>query len=131
MEIDTHRKINHRLCGTPEHIDPGYARLEMQITAEMAVDDSGLAHGGFIFGLADHAAMLAVNHPNVVLAGADVRFLKPVRTGDAVFAEARVTQVEGKKKTVSADIFRGEEKIFTGRFNCYVPDRHVLGGSIA
>ena len=28
----------------------------------------GWYNGGFIFGLADHAAMLAVNDPNVVLA---------------------------------------------------------------
>jgi acyl-coenzyme A thioesterase PaaI-like protein len=48
----------------------------------MAVDDRGLVHGGFVFGLADHAAMLAVNDPNVVLGAASTRFLKPVRVGE-------------------------------------------------
>lgn len=126
MEINTHLNIDRELCGTPAETGNGSARIEMVITEEMTVDSTGLAHGGFIFGLADHAAMLAVNHPNVVLAGADVRFLKPVRTGDAVFATATVTQEEGKKKTVTATVYRDQDKVFTGRFDCYVPDRHVL-----
>jgi acyl-coenzyme A thioesterase PaaI-like protein len=44
----------------------------------MAADQRGLVHGGFTFGLADYAAMVAVNDPNVVLGAAEVRFLAPV-----------------------------------------------------
>jgi acyl-coenzyme A thioesterase PaaI-like protein len=57
----------------------------------MVVDAHGLVHGGFVFGLADYAAMLAVNDPNVVLGAAEARFLKPVRRGDqnARFASRR------------------------------------------
>ncbi|HKL82437.1 MAG TPA: thioesterase, partial [Desulfobacter sp.] len=78
MNIITHQLIDNELCGTPLMVENGKSRVEYTTTSRMAADDSGLVHGGFIFGLADYAAMLAVNHPNVVLGGADVKFLKPV-----------------------------------------------------
>ena len=64
----------------------------MTTTNAMAADDIGLVHGGFIFGMADYAAMLAVNDPNVVLGAADVKFLKPVSVQETVVAEARVSK---------------------------------------
>ena len=47
----------------------------------MAADGRGLVHGGFTFGLADFAAMCAVNDPNVVLGAATCKFLAPVQVG--------------------------------------------------
>ncbi len=67
MEIKTHLAIDRRLCGEPLELREGFASVELTTTREMEADSSGLVHGGFVFGLADHAAMLAVNHPNVVL----------------------------------------------------------------
>ena len=92
----------------------------------MAVDTTGLVHGGFVFGLADHAAMIAVNHPNVVLGAADVKFIKPVKSGDVLVAEARVEKKEGKKQTVSVLVTRGDAEIFKGMFICFILDKHVL-----
>ena len=89
MEIITHKAIDPDLCGTPVAVSDGYSRVEIATTARMAVDDKGLVHGGFVFGLADHAAMIAVNHPNVVLGSAEVKFVKPVRVGERIVAEAR------------------------------------------
>lgn len=126
MNLDTHREIDRELCGTPLQVDVDFSRVEMRALERMAVDASGLTHGGFIFGLADHAAMIAVNHPNVVLGGADVRFLKPVRTGEVVVAEARVAPGEGKKRLVRVSVAREEEPVFTGEFVCFILERHVL-----
>jgi len=126
MNIKTHQKIDHRLCGRPLSIGTDSSRIELETTDEMIVDDHGLAHGGFIFGLADHAAMIAVNHPNVVLGAAEVKFFKPVKAGEIVIAEARVEQSSGKKKIVPVTVKRGEETVFAGTFTCFVLDRHVL-----
>jgi acyl-coenzyme A thioesterase PaaI-like protein len=49
--------------------------------AEMTVYEKGLVHGGFIFSQADHAAMLAVNHPDVVLGREECNFLAPAKRG--------------------------------------------------
>ena len=126
MEIITHQKINQELCGRPLEVKEGYSRVELLTTESMAADQSGLVHGGFIFGQADYAAMIAVNHPNVVLGGADVKFLKPVKAGETVLAEARVNAIDGKKNTVEVVVTRGEEKVFSGTFFCFVLGKHVL-----
>ena len=95
----------------------------------MAADERGLVHGGFVFSLADHAAMVAVNDPLVVLGSAQVKFLRPVRVGQEVEARAEVGEVKGKKHVVSVTAsVAGEESspVFEGEFICFVPDRHVL-----
>jgi acyl-coenzyme A thioesterase PaaI-like protein len=92
----------------------------------MQVDASGLVHGGFVFGLADYAAMIAVNHPNVVLGAANVKFLKPVVVADVVQATATVREEKGKKRVVAVQVLRKDEPVFEGEFICFVLDRHVL-----
>ncbi len=126
MEISTHQKISESLCGTMEFLKQGHSRVSLTATDIMAVDESGLVHGGFVFGLADYAAMIAVNHPNVVLGGADVTFLKPVKVGESLTAEARIQEEKGKKKDVLVEVSRGDQKVFEGRFSCFVLEKHVL-----
>ncbi|NPA38869.1 MAG: PaaI family thioesterase [Thermodesulfobacteria bacterium] len=126
MEIRTHLKIDQRLSGKPISLEEGKAKVELKTIEEMAADEKGLVHGGFIFSLADYSAMLAVNEPTVVLAGASVKFLKPVKVGDTVVAEAEVKKEEGKKRWVDVVVKKGEEVVFTGEFFCVVPPKHVL-----
>jgi acyl-coenzyme A thioesterase PaaI-like protein len=92
----------------------------------MAADARGLTHGGFYFGMADYAAMLAVNDPNVVLGAAETRFLKPVQTGDSLLAQATVIGEKGKKRIVEVSVSRGEEIVFDGTFTCFVLPTHVF-----
>lgn len=126
MNINTHDCIDHSLCGTPLRVEDGKSRVEMVTTSSMAADEKGLVHGGFIFSLADYAAMIAVNHPHVVLGASDVKFLKPVCLGDTVTANATVQEVKGKKYWVSVCVARGKEEVFQGMFTCFVLDKHVL-----
>jgi uncharacterized protein (TIGR00369 family) len=126
MEIRTHQSIDANLCGYPLQVEEGYSRVELLTTPAMAADSSGLVHGGFIFGLADYAAMIAVNHPNVVLGAADVKFLKPVRVADTVVAEARVEEIQGKKNWVAVSVKHAGDVIFQGMFTCFIPEKHVL-----
>lgn len=137
MEQRTHRRTSERLVGKPVKIEPGKAEVELMTTEEMAVDEYGLVHGGFTFGLADYAAMLAVNEPTVVLGKAEVKFLKPVRAGEKLVARAKIMEEsEGgvgdgtsprRKKLVKAEVFNEKnEKVFEGTFHCYVLEKHVL-----
>lgn len=126
MDIKTHKKINNKLCGTPIHIEEGLTKVKLTAIDEMTADESGLIHGGFMFGLADYAAMLAVNHPNVVLGSSHVIFLKPVVVGDIVVAEAKADKPEGKKQKVFVIIKREEEIVFEGEFTCFTPESHIL-----
>jgi len=126
MDIKTHKQIDPRLCGVPLAVEPDFSRVALTLNDSMKVDYHGLVHGGFIFGLADYAAMIAVNDPNVVLGAADVKFLKPVRIGDTVVAEACITLKKGKKQMVSVTVTRQGEAVFTGEFTCFVLEHHVL-----
>ena len=132
MEQRTHKLASERLVGRPLRIEPGYAEVELLTTDEMAVDEYGLVHGGFTFGLADYAAMLAVNEPTVVLGKAEVRFLKPIRVGEKLRAKAiedneRDETFPQRKRIVKAEVFNEKnEKVFEGIFHCYVLKRHVL-----
>jgi acyl-coenzyme A thioesterase PaaI-like protein len=122
----THLAIDHRLAGVPLEIAEGAASVALVTLAEMAADERGLVHGGFVFGLADYAAMLAVNHPNVVLGSADVRFLKPVAVGERLVAQATVGETDGRKSRVEVEVRRGEEAVMSGSFLCFTLERHVL-----
>ncbi len=127
MEQRTHRLASERLVGRPVRIGEGRAEVELLTTEEMAVNEYGLVHGGFTFGLADYAAMLAVNEPTVVLGKAEVRFLKPVKAGELLTAKAELRKDLGRKKVVWAEVFNeGGEKVFEGAFHCYVLEKHVL-----
>ena len=126
MKIDTHRHIDQSLCGKPLSVEGGNSQVELVTTPQMAADEQGLVHGGFIFGAADYAAMIAVNHPHVVLGASDVKFLKPVRVGETVMAQAQVQEVKGKKYWVSVSVTKDGEEVFQGMFTCFVLDKHVL-----
>ena len=122
----THLAIEPRLCGEPRELREGYCRVELTAAEEMRADERGLVHGGFVFGLADYAAMLAVNEETVVLGSAQVRFLRPVVAGDLLSAEATVIERDGRKRIVAVDVATGGEVVFRGEFVCFIPDRHVL-----
>ncbi len=126
MKIDTHLAINQRLCGRPLMVGGGRARVELLTVAEMAADKEGLAHGGFVFALADYAAMLAVNHPYVVLGGAVCKFQKPVMVGQTVVAEAQLSESNGRKSLVKVEARVGDMLVFSGEFTCFILDGHVL-----
>ena len=125
-QANTHLKTSKQWVGNLLELSEGKATVELETQEAMAVDDHNLVHGGFIFGLADYAAMLAINHPNVVLGGSSNRFLKPVVVGETVCAKANLAREEGKKKIVEVNVERGEETVFTGEFICFIPEKHVL-----
>ncbi len=127
MNIKTHENIDKELCGTPVELKEGYCRVEFQTHERMTADSSGLVHGGFIFGLADYAAMLAVNHPNVVLGGAEVKFLKPVKLGATVEAVATIEALTDRKNVAKVVVTKDGDPVFEGEFVCFSLDKHVLG----
>lgn len=105
--------------------------MELSTTPRMRADEHGLVHGGFVFGLADHAAMLAINHPNVVLGSSNVRFERPVVVGDLLVARARRRPAEGKKQIVDVEVLRDDTVVMRGEFVCFTPEHHVLASRSA
>lgn len=122
----THLGIDRRLCGAPGELGEGTATASFVATRDMAADERGLVHGGFVFGLADHAAMLAVNHPHVVLGSAEVKFLAPVAVGETVVASAARESQSGKKHVIRVSARVGDREVLAGTMTAFVLDTHVL-----
>ena len=125
-ELRTHQRIDQNLCGTLVELKPGYAKVELETTKDMIVDEMGLVHGGFTFGAADFAAMAAVNEPNVVLVSSECRFLSPVKVGDMIVFEAKELYREARKRNIHVVGYFEDIKVFEGEFMAVVLDRHVL-----
>jgi uncharacterized protein (TIGR00369 family) len=123
-----HLSVSEDLVGKVERIESGkFAQISLTVDSRMRVDEKGLVHGGFAFGLADCAAIVAVNDPFVVLLSAQVRSLKPVKAGETLTARAQVQESEGKKRTVRCEFFNPvQEEVLEGEFLCLVLSRHVL-----
>ena len=96
----------------------GRAVARMRITAEM-VNGHGIAHGGFMFLLADTAFACACNSygPVTVAAGADIPFIAPARQGDLLTARAEERTRFGRSGIYDVTVLRGTEVIaeFRGR----------------
>nr|WP_320115582.1 hotdog domain-containing protein [uncultured Desulfuromonas sp.] len=122
----THQCISPSLVGAPLVLEPGKAVVELVTIESMVADPQGLVHGGFIFGLADYAAMLAVNEPTVVLGAAQTRFLAPVSVGDTATATAVVVSSEKNRYQVECMVKVGDKAVFSGEFTCFVLEKHVL-----
>ena len=75
----------------------GYAQLAMTIKPNM-VNGHGIAHGGFIFTLADSAFAFACNSHNerTVAAQCHISFIQPGMLGDRLVATAREISRTGR-----------------------------------
>ncbi|PZA13366.1 hydroxyphenylacetyl-CoA thioesterase PaaI [Rhodopseudomonas palustris] len=78
-------------------IGAGFATLAMTVTTEM-VNGHGIAHGGFIFTLADSAFAYACNSYNdtTVAAQGAISFIRPGKLGARLVASAREVSRSGR-----------------------------------
>ena len=70
-------------------VAPGRATMTMTVRPDM-VNGHDIAHGGYVFLLADSTFAVACNSygQRTVAAGCDIAFLQPVRVGERLTAEA-------------------------------------------
>src|SRR3954447_19118230 len=107
-------------------VKAGRATLAMTVKSNM-VNGQGIAHGGFIFTLADSAFAFACNSHNerVVAAQGQITFIKPGKLGDHLVAKAREVTRGGRSgiydvrvtagDTVIAE-FRGHSRVIPGNW---------------
>jgi acyl-CoA thioesterase len=72
-----------------DEVGPGRATARMRVTTDMT-NGHGIAHGGYIFLLADTAFAYACNSygPVTVAQAGQITFLSPAREGDELIAAA-------------------------------------------
>lgn len=93
-------------------VAPGRAVLTMTIGPTM-VNGHGIAHGGYIFTLADSAFAFACNGhgPHAVAAQCHIAYVTPGRLGDVLTATAREVLREGRSGIYDVRVTRGDEVI--------------------
>jgi acyl-CoA thioesterase len=104
--------------------EDGQALVRMRVTDAM-VNGHAMAHGGYVFLLADTAFACACNShgPVTVAAGADVTFLRPARSGDLLEARAQQRAVSGRSGVYDVTVTRDGEVVaeFRGRSRTVSP----------
>ncbi|WP_328808676.1 hydroxyphenylacetyl-CoA thioesterase PaaI [Nonomuraea montanisoli] len=111
---------------TLEDLGPGRARLRMRITDAM-VNLHGVAHGGYVFLLADAAFAYACNSrgPVTLAHSAQVTFVRPAAPGEDLLAEAEERVRYGRHGVYDVTVrrpggevvaeFRGQSVAVSGR----------------
>jgi acyl-CoA thioesterase len=99
-------------------VGPGRALVAMTVQ-DRHVNGHGICHGGYLFLLADAALAYASNSHGVsaVAAGADIAFLRPVRLGTELVAEAVERALAGRSGLYDVSVRAGDEAVaeFRGR----------------
>jgi acyl-CoA thioesterase len=93
-------------------IGDGHATLAMTVTRSM-VNGHGIAHGGFIFTLADSTFAFACNSHNerTVAAHCNISFVRPGKLGDRLVARAREILRSGRSGIYDIRVTTGDEVI--------------------
>ena len=93
-------------------IAPGRATLTMKVRPDM-VNGQRIAHGGFIFTLADSAFAFACNSHNAraVAAQGHITFIKPGKLGDVLVATAREVSRRGRSGIYDVRVTSGHDVI--------------------
>ena len=106
-------------------VKPGHATLAMTIKPHM-VNGQRIAHGGFIFTLADSAFAFACNSHNerVVAAQGNITFIRPGKLGDRLVATAHEVSRSGRSGIYDVRVatddgaviaeFRGHSRVIAG-----------------
>jgi acyl-CoA thioesterase len=103
----------------------GQATLAMTVKPHM-VNGQRIAHGGFIFALADSAFAFACNTHNerTVAAHCDISFLKPGKLGDRLVAVAREISRSGRSGIY--DVRVSADDVVVAEFRGH---SHTIGGA--
>jgi acyl-CoA thioesterase len=106
-------------------VSPGQATLAMTVGPHM-VNGQRIAHGGFIFTLADSAFAFACNSHNerAVAAQGNISFIRPGKLGDRLVATAREISRSGRSGIYDVRVttddgeviaeFRGHSRVIGG-----------------
>ena len=106
-------------------IGAGRATLSMIVQPHM-VNGQRIAHGGFIFTLADSAFAFACNSHNdkAVAAQGNITFIRPGKLGDTLVATAREISRTGRSSIYDVRVTSGDEVIAEFRGHC-----RTIGGT--
>jgi acyl-CoA thioesterase len=110
-------RASHGLGMDARVLELDHAVVAMPVTEAM-VNGHDLAHGGYIFTLADSTFALVCNSGGrtTVAAGADITFVAPARLGDVLVAEGRTRAAYGRSGLTDVTVTRESDGALVAEF---------------
>jgi acyl-CoA thioesterase len=95
-----------------DQVSQGHARAQMTVGATM-INGHGIAHGGYVFLLADTAFAVACNTYGeaTVARQCEITFLRPVEQGDELVAVASERVRAGRTGIYDVSVMRGGNEV--------------------
>jgi len=125
-ELITHTKVKSTFVGNLTEFKKGFAKVVLQTTHDMIVDEFGLIHSGFIFGAAEYAAVASINEENIIVIGCRAKFFAPAKLGDFIEFEAKGRFEEARKREIKVIGRINDIKVFEGIFHAILLEKHIL-----
>lgn len=88
----------------------------LETTHDMAFSRTGIVRGHYLFAQGNSLAVAIIDAWTALTGSARIRFLRPVRPGDRVVAEALVARSHRGKHLVVVSSGVGGEEVFRGQF---------------
>lgn len=88
----------------------------LEATEEMALSNTGVVRGHFIFAQANSLAVSLVDSEVALTGSATVRYHRPVRVGERLIAKAKVREIKKNRYVIDVETRIEDEKVFTGEF---------------
>lgn len=114
------------LCGNILKITQEEVVISFAPSKQMISDESNLIHSGFIFNVANYAAMCLVNQPNALTIKSEVQFLAPIEFEQEMLFIATINQSNNKKYEIFVKGTLLDIKIFEGIFHISLFDKQFF-----
>ena len=110
-------EASRALCMEATVIEVDHAVVRLTVTAEM-VNGHDIAHGGYLFTLADSTFALVCNSRGqvTVAAGADITFITSARRGDVLVAEGWARAAYGRSGLTDVTVTRESDGAVVAEF---------------
>lgn len=88
----------------------------LEAVEEMALSNTGIIRGHFLFAQANSLAVSLIDSKIVVTGSANVRYHRPVKVGERLIAKAKLREQKKNRFLVEVETRIEDEKVFNGEF---------------
>ncbi len=99
------------------------ARSTMVIEETMVLAKARVARGHYLFAQANSLAIALVDAPMALTGSVELKFIRPVRLGEVVVAEGKVTKRKGDKYWVDVLLQANTEAVLRGHWVLFARER--------
>ncbi|MDD2430820.1 MAG: transcription factor FapR [Firmicutes bacterium] len=91
----------------------------LEATEEMALSNTGIVRGHYIFAQANSLAVSLVDSKIALTGLANIKYHRPVNVGERLIAKAKVQEIKKNRYLIDVETKVEDEKVFTGEFHAF------------